>query len=107
VEVRLAADLDSELLDLCDPEVLVERGIPPDTTASRHRETTQPLARLAWETGASGIRWWSAFWGDWHTSVLFAARAGDRIEFGEPLLLSPAEPSLRQAAELLGIRVIR
>jgi hypothetical protein len=92
-------------MDFCDPVVLSERGVRPDTTASLHREITQPLANLAWKSGAFGVRWWSAFWGDWHTVVLFTARAGDRIEFGDPIPLAPGEPALRQAAELLGIRI--
>jgi hypothetical protein len=106
VEVRSSEDLDSDVLDLCDPAILFEQTIQPDRTASRHREITQPLAKLAWDSGASGIRWWSAFWGDWHTTVLFTARASDRIEFRQPILLRLEEPALREAADLLGIRIV-
>lgn len=106
VQVGLAETLEAQVMDFCDGGVLFEKGTRPDATASRHREITQPLARVAWEAGASGIRWWSAFWGDWHTTVLFTIRAGDRIEFGPPVLLSLGEPAFREAAELLGIRVV-
>jgi hypothetical protein len=106
VRVTLAGTLEAELADLCDPRVLSEKGIRPDKTASRHRVTTQPLARQAWHLGASGLRWWSRFWGDWHTTVLFTARAADRIEFDHPVTLTLEEPAVQQAAELLGIRIV-
>jgi hypothetical protein len=105
VQVTLPAEVASKLMDFCDPRVLSKTDIPPDTTASRFREITQPLAKRAWRAGANGLRWWSAFWGDWHTSVLFTARVAERIEFGDPRPLTLDEPALREAAELLGIQV--
>lgn len=105
VQVTLPGTLGSELVDLCDARVLSDQLIRPDATASRHREITQPLARQAWEAGASGLRWWSAFWGDWHTTVLFTARAGDRVRFDQPVPLTSEVPAFRRAADLFGIRV--
>ena len=103
VRVTLAPEVESDLVDLCEPQVLRDEGIAPDITASRHRENTQPLARQVWDTGASGLRWWSSFWGDWHTVVLFTARAGDRTEFGDPIPLTPSDPAVVRAADLMGI----
>lgn len=105
VQVTLPETLDNDLVDFCDPGALFERGVHPDHTASRHREITQPLAREAWEAGASGLRWWSSFWGDWHTTVLFAARTEGRIEFDAPVLLALESPAVRKAADMLGIRI--
>ena len=104
--VRMAPGIEDDLVDLCDPRVLKDQGIAPDLSTSRHRKNTQPLARQVWDTGACGLRWWSSFWGDWHTLVLFTARTGDRIEFGDPIPLTPADPSVGQAADLLGIRIV-
>jgi hypothetical protein len=106
VQVRLPETLMSKLMDFCDPKVLADADIFPDQTTSRHREVTQPLSRQVWEGGASGLRWWSAFWGDWHTTVLFTARVGDKVEFGQPAPLTLEEPALARAAGLLGIRVV-
>jgi hypothetical protein len=106
VQVTTTPGLESDLVDLCDPRVLRARDIAPDQTTSRYREHTQPLARQVWDTGASGLRWWSSFWGDWHTVVLFTARTGGRIDFGDPIPLSPSDPAVVRAAYLMGIRIV-
>jgi len=106
VRVTMAPGIESNLVDFCDPRILKDARIAPDLTASRHRENTQPLARQVWATGASGLRWWSSFWGDWHTLVLFTARLGGRIEFGHPVPLTPADPAVVQAAHLMGIGIV-
>ena len=106
VQVMMAPEVEASLVDLCEPRVLKDEGITPDRSASRYRENTQPLSRHVWDTGASGLRWWSSFWGDWHTTVLFTARTGDRIEFGDPIPLSPTNPAVERAADLMGIRIV-
>jgi len=103
--VTMAPGIEDDLVDLCDPRVLKDEGIAPDLSASRHRENTQPLALQVWDTGAFGLRWWSSFWGDWHTLMLFTARTGDRIEFGDPIPLTPSDPAVVRAADLMGIRL--
>lgn len=92
-----------DLLDLCDPVTLVDLGIAPDVTASRLREHTQPVARAVWERGAAGLRWWSSFWGDWHTAVLFTERIAGGLHFGEPEPLSVTTEAVVRAADLLGM----
>ena len=104
VDVTISPGLQSKLFDFCDPASLNAEDIPPDRIASRNRNTTQPLARQIWDTGAHGLRWWSSFWGDWHTTVLFTARTDGHLEFGEPIPLTPAHPAVQRAAGLLGIQ---
>ena len=106
VRVTMAPEVESGLVDLCDSGVLRDGDIAPDRTASRYRENTQPLARQAWDNGAGGLRWWSSFWGDWHTTVLFTARTGNLIEFCEPIILTLADPAVMCAADLMGIRIV-
>jgi hypothetical protein len=103
VEVNLPANSTRRLGNLCDPEFLVEVGIRPDTTASRHRHITQPVAKAVWDWGHHGLRWWSSFWGDWHTVVLFEARMPGRIRFGKPEVLTVDHPAVETAADLLGM----
>ncbi len=91
------------LFDLCDPAGLLELAVGPDVTASRLRERTQPIARSVWDRGAAGLRWWSSFWGDWHTVVLFTARLGSGLTFSPPEVLRPDSPPVVRAATLLGM----
>jgi hypothetical protein len=111
IEVRAAVD---PLADLCDPGTLVRLGIAPDRVASRHRAVTQPIARVVWDAGHAGLRWWSRFWGDWHTTVVFVRRAADggdgggptpELTFGEPEPLSPSSRAVVEAARSLGIEI--
>ncbi|WP_405285696.1 RES family NAD+ phosphorylase [Gaopeijia maritima] len=96
----------ADLADLCDPATLQRLEVAPDEVASRLRERTQPIARRVWDSGAAGLRWWSRFWGDWHTTVLFVRRAEEesmRLVFGNPEPLAIDSPALREAADALGI----
>lgn len=95
----------ARLFDLCDPDVLVELAMGADVTASRVRERTQPIARSVWDLGGDGVRWWSSFWGDWHTVVLFTRRLRDRLTFSEPIPLSLDRAPVLRAAALLGMAV--
>jgi hypothetical protein len=103
VEVRLPPASVGRLADLCEPTRLAALGTAPDTTASRSRARTQPIARSAWDAGHHGVRWWSSFWGDWHTVVLFTARLSGKLCFGEPEVLTEEHPAVREAADLLGM----
>ena len=103
VDVQLGAREAAELVDLCDPATLRHRRIAPDHIASRHRRSTQPIAASIWDSGHVGLRWWSSFRGDWHGVVLFTARAGPDLHFGEPQILSADTPALEDAAAALGM----
>ncbi|MCH7531415.1 MAG: RES family NAD+ phosphorylase [Gemmatimonadetes bacterium] len=104
--VRVAVDISgTSIADLCDPEVLLRTGVAPDRSASRRRDATQPLARRVWDGGFAGLRWWSSFWGDWHTCTLFTARAAAGISFDEPERLAMTHAAVTGAAEWLGIEL--
>lgn len=105
-EVHITAS-DGPIADLCDPSMLGSLPVPPDRVASRHRSVTQPIALGAWDAGYAGLRWWSSFWGDWHTVVLFSDRLQRpmRVDFREPTPLTLDTPALVDAARLLGIEI--
>ena len=103
VEVAVPSPSASHWADLCDESYLHHAEMAPDATASRHRHITQPLALAAWEAGYHGLRWWSSFWGDWHTVVLFTARMGGGLRFGVPEVLTIHHPAVTEAAALLGM----
>lgn len=105
VRVTLASPSVS-LADLCRAEVLLRLAAEPDRTASRDRAITQPIAQRVWDEGYAGLRWWSSFWGDWHTHVLFMERVDGALAFEVPEVLEPDHPAVRLGAESLGIRVV-
>jgi hypothetical protein len=50
------------------------------------------------------LRWWSAFWGDWHRTVLFRHQIlADAITYGAPFHLDVTTPPDMEAARLLDI----
>lgn len=104
VAARLAASARAEVADLCDPDELARRRIRPDTLASRDYRRTRAVAEGLYSDGRAGLRWWSAFSGDWHTVVVFCGRlAGADLVFGQPEPLSLDHPVVRTAASELGI----
>ena len=105
VAVQIAPETASGLTDLCQPAVLDRLGLTADRVASRHRQRTQAIAASVWDSGYSGLRWWSAFRGDWHGIVLFTARMKARMRFGRPEVLSTESPALQEAAAALGMPV--
>src|SRR6266511_953811 len=85
--------------DLCDPAVLVKHAIAPDVLASRDFAKTQRVAMALDKEGFSGLRWWSALSGDWHTIVVFEGE----IEYGKPEPLTIGHQAVQEASEALGI----
>lgn len=104
-----AVELDPRLdvVDLCDPHELAARDIAPDQLAYRDRSVTQEIAAELHGAGdAAGLRWWSAFFGEWHTVVLFSDRRSDRdLSFGEPEALHLGSTAVASAAAALGIEI--
>lgn len=94
-------------LNLCDPIELARLGVPPDRLAYRDRDVTRAIAaRLYRDTPAKGLRWWSAFFGEWHTTALFSDRLRDgELEFGAPEPLGRDSPAVVSAAAALAIEV--
>jgi hypothetical protein len=105
VAVALPGAVRRGVLDLCDPEELVRLGVRPDETASRDRRATQRIGAAVHAAGHTGLRWWSAFSGDWHTVMLFRDRLTAPPAFETPEALTLDHPALREAARELGIAV--
>jgi hypothetical protein len=104
--IELAGEASAGIADLCDPEVLVRYRIAPDRIASLDRGKTQRIALDLLERGHAGLRWWSAFGGDWHGVVLFReALTARAVRFGEPQYLTFDHPALREAAVTLDVRL--
>jgi hypothetical protein len=97
VECRLGK---LKLADLCDPAVLVKHDIKPDVLASRDFTKTQALAAGLYKEGFSGLRWWSALSGDWHTIVVFQGE----IDYGTPEPLTIGHKIIQEASVALGIQ---
>ena len=93
------------LIDLDDPSVLVEHAWRPSQVATRHRATTQAIARRLFEDGATGCSWWSTLEAAWTNVTLFGERAGRLRLAGPPEPLTLAHPVLAVAAERLGVRL--
>lgn len=105
VGVTLPEAIFPRIADLCDPAEIVRLDAPPDVVAARTRRTTQALSRGLRDGGWAGLRWWSAFWGEWHSIALFRDRLPAPPEFAEPRVADFDHPALREAARHLGIRL--
>lgn len=107
VAVTLPEGTRDRVADLGDPKVLVRLGVRADETASRHRSTTQRIAAKVHARKHAGLRWWSAFFGEWHAVVLFRDRVKAALVYDPPEAITLENPALRDAAELLGVRIAR
>ena len=97
------ADLPA-LPDLDDPEELAGRELRPSRVATGDRDTTQALAMDLHSGGVPGFSWWSTIEAAWVNVTLFAERALDALRSpGPPERLTTGHPSVRAAAERLGI----
>jgi len=88
------------IADLCDPATLVKYDIRPDLLASREIGKTQPVAAALYKEGFTGLRWWSALSGDWHTVVVFEGA----ITYGTPEPLTFGHRAVQEASAALGIQ---
>jgi hypothetical protein len=109
VRTWIATELFDALPDLCDGSTLLRFGVRADELASRDRSPTQAIARaLHDDHGVRGFRWWSAFRGEWHVSVLFMDRVGAAdLRYEVPDVLDLAHPVVRAAAKELRLRMPR
>lgn len=95
------------LIDLDDPVVLRRERLRPSRVATRSREVTQPqaLALHATHASAAGIRWWSTYEAGWmHVTLFDRAQPWLRVEDVHPLTIE--DPSVREAADFFGLRVV-
>ncbi len=104
---RVHVEMSLELADLCDPGELSTRGLRPDRLAYRDRSVTRAIAaQLHADPTLSGFRWWSSFFGEWHTVVLFSDRLQPAtLRFDRPTPLESSSVPLRKAAIALGIEI--
>lgn len=103
----LPPEIRGNVADLCDPRVLARLRTRPDEAAFRQRQTTQRIAETVFASGQSGLRWWSAFFGEWHSVVIFRERLTAPLTWSAPEPLSIDDARVREAARLLGIVVAR
>ena len=96
----------AELVDLDDPVVLRRERLRPSLVATRHRDVTQPQARMLYEqhVGAAGLRWWSSFEALWMNVTLFD-RAAASIRVSSVRALTVGSPEVVEAADFFGLRV--
>jgi hypothetical protein len=105
--VPLDASVDGRLWDLDDPRVLLERRLRPSQVATRVRDQTRRQAAdlFRGRPRRDGLRWWSALEASWLHVTLFD-RAATRLAVSavpEPLQIT--HPTVREAAEVLGIAI--
>jgi hypothetical protein len=104
VEIGVPDDVAERLVNLDDPAQLVRLSLRPSDVASDDRRRTMAIASAIYETGATGLRWWSRLSGDWYAVVLFLARTPvTHLTHGAPELLTPAHPAVQLACRHLGI----
>jgi hypothetical protein len=104
-EATLGEEAFAGVADLCDPDTLAGLRIAPDDVAAATRRTTQAISVGLHADGYTGLRWWSAFRGEWHTLVLFLDRLAAFPAWSGPEPLTPAHDVLRQAAESLSVQL--
>lgn len=105
VSIDLDPAIHDGVVDLCDPLQLAEFGIYPDHLAAMNRQTTQRIAAQLHSNGKAGLRWWSAFFGEWHTIVLFRDRLRQELTYHVPQHINIQHPDLAEAARLLSIEI--
>lgn len=104
---RLEIRDSATLLDLDDPSVLLRERLRPSQVASRRRSVTQPQALSLYRRHprAAGLRWWSSWEASWVNVTVFD-RAAARLRAIEVTELTLDHPSLLDAAETFGLRVV-
>lgn len=104
VSATLEDTLWPRIRDLCDPATLSAIGVTAEVPDFRDRRRTQGIAVDLHGQGIPGLRWWSAFWGEWHSVILFQDHLGpDAVSYGTPAPLDVTHPAVREAAALLDI----
>lgn len=94
------------VVDLDDPGELVRRSLRPSGVATRHRRSTQRIARAIYDEGAVGLGWWSTLEASWPNVTFFVASSRPRaltVTGLEELTLQ--HPAVTGAADALGIRI--
>jgi hypothetical protein len=104
-ELELAEN--AHLIDLDDPAVLHREALRPSLVATRHREITQPQARMFYQNQVhvAGLRWWSSYEALWKNVTLFD-RAAPQLNLQTVRALSLNDHALMEAAQFFGLRIV-
>jgi hypothetical protein len=106
VSVTLSPAMRDRIVDLCDPTELVNHEVQPDRVAARSRTTSQVISSRLHTGGYAGLRWWSAFFGEWHTVVVFRdVVIGGELQFGTPEILELDHPAVIEAASAIDVTI--
>jgi hypothetical protein len=94
------------LLDLDDPEVLVQEELRPSRVATNDRSVTQAEAAALFErhVDAAGLTWWSTFEALW-TNVTLFDRAEPLVSVADVKALEVVDDVVQEAAEFLGLPI--
>ena len=93
-------------IDLDEPRELARRRLRPSRVATGDRTVTQRVAVDLFEEGIPGFAWWSTIEASWSNVTLFAERAVPSLRVdGDPEPLTLRSPSVREAADAVGIRL--
>ena len=88
------------------PRELARRRLRPSRVATGDRTVTQRVAVDLFEEGIPGFAWWSTIEASWSNVTLFAERAVPSLRVdGDPEPLTLRSPSVREAADAVGIRL--
>lgn len=106
--VDVPTKLFNALPNLVKGKTLDQYGIDANTLAlpAHRRAQTQAVARVLWDAGVPGFRWWSAPHGEWLSTILFVARAPlARLIFGTPRVGRIDHPDVLEGASVVNMRV--
>ena len=96
---------DPAILDLDDPQVLLDWSLRPSSVVSRDRDSTQQWARAIYDTGTvEGLSWWSFYEPRWASIGLWDVK-GLQVA-GEPEPLTMEHDAIQEAAAIIR-KVIR
>jgi RES domain-containing protein len=101
---ELSLSAGGHILDLDDPQVLLDAGLRPSRVATGERALTQADAARLFDRSSDllGLRWWSTIEASLANLTVFDRAQGD-IEVVEVTRLTPTAAAVREAAELLGL----
>jgi hypothetical protein len=92
------------LLDLTDPNVLVDKKINLASIATNDRSLSQQLALRLYGDGVPGFLWGSSLEAVWTNASLFESRIKNYLRVEEPVLyLSFNMPEVIEAAKHIGV----
>ncbi|MDQ0664705.1 hypothetical protein QFZ35_003203 [Arthrobacter ulcerisalmonis] len=96
---------DPAILDLDDPQVLMDWSLRPSSVVSRDRDSTQQWARSIYDTGSfDGLSWWSYYEPRWASIGLWDVKGLEVAGDPEPLTMD--HDTVREAAAIIR-KVIR